>query len=338
MAKDNVVAVVNTGGTILSRFDPGMKGWVSSADVGHLLEKLPGGLQVPKLRVIEHSQINAYRMDSRTVYDLAKVVSELSRDPAIRGIVVVHGTASMEETAYFLELTNATDKPIVMTGAQRRFDDVGSDGPLNFYYAIRIAASDEAAGRGVLVTFDGTIHGARDVIKVHNQSLSAFGSRDGGAIGFVTSSTLSFLARPDRRLHFDVPSAISNVQLIKLVQDNDDLFVRACIEAKVDGIVLEGVGGGGVPDRAYDACCEALELRIPIVVVPRTTRGGIVTDGGGGGIGGGDYAHKGSSGNLLARGAIPAGYLSGLKARILLMVALGRSSEHEHLRSVFARA
>jgi len=332
------IAVVNTGGTILSRYDPDRRGWVSSASIDDLAGQVPRVREIADLQVRDVAQVNAYRMDNATALQIARAVHETASDPGVDGIVVVHGTASMEETAYLIELTAAGDKPIAMTGAQRRFDDVGSDGPQNFFYAVRVAASPEAAGRGVCVVFDGAIHGARDVAKVHNQSLAAFGGRDGGALGFVTSSKVTFLARPDRRLRFAVPARPTNVQLIKIAQGSDDLLVRACIQGKVDGIVIEGVGGGGVPDLVYDALCDAIDAGIAVVVVPRLPRGGIVPDGGGGGVGGGDYALKGSSGNLLSRGAIPGGYLSGLKARILLMVALAATRDRGELARHFAAA
>ena len=332
------IAVVNTGGTILSRFDADRRGWVSSASIDDLVGQVPKVREIAELTAIDVAQVNAYRMDNETALSIARAVAEAAASPAFDGVVVVHGTASMEETAYLLQLTVATDRPIVMTGAQRRFDDVGCDGPQNFVSAVRVAACPEAAGRGVFVVFDGSIHGARDVCKVHNQSLAGFGSRDGGAIGFVTSSQVAFLARPDRRLAFRVPSSPKNVQLIKLAQGSDDLFVRACLGAKVDGIVVEGVGGGGVPDRVYDALCDAIDAGIHVVVVTRLPRGGVVPDGGGGGVGGGDYALKGSSGNLLARGAIAGGYLSGLKARILLMVALANGSDRAALTRQFRDA
>lgn len=332
------ITVVNTGGTILSRFDAAKNGWVSSASIDDLAAQVPRTREIADLKVVDVAQVNAYRMDNETALSIARAVAEVAADPTVDGIVIVHGTASMEETAYLLQLTIDTDKPIAMTAAQRRFEDVGSDGPHNFFSAVKVAASPDAVGRGVCVVFDGAIHGARDVCKVHNQSLAGFGSRDGGAIGFVTSSQVSYLARPDRRLRFPLPSRPMNVQLIKLPQGADDLFVRACIAARVDGIVIEGIGGGGVTDPVYDALCVAIDAGIAVVVVTRLPRGGVVPDGGGGGVGGGDYALKGSSGNLLARGAIAGGYLSGLKARILLMVALAHGSDRAALADHFSKA
>ena len=299
---------------------------------------MPKVSELASLRVEQFSQINAYRMDTASALGIARCVAQQATEESVDGIVVVHGTASMEETAYLLELTVATDKPIVMTGAQRRFDDIGTDGPYNFLCAVRVASTPASAGRGVLVVFDGAINGARDVSKLHNQSLGGFGSRDGGPVGFVTGSQVTFLARPDRRLRFEVPSVAPNVQLIKLAQGSDDLLVRACIQARVDGIVIEGVGGGGVPDLVFAALIDAIQAGIAVVVVTRTPRGGVILDGGGGGVGGGDYATSGSSGNLIARGAIPGGYLSGLKARMLLIVALANTSDSSELARCFREA
>ncbi len=332
------ICVINTGGTILSRFNQQAGGWVSSAGVADLAAQLPQVAALAELQVFEHSQINAYRMDLDTVLGIGRLVNEVVKDPSCDGVVVVHGTASMEETAYLLELTVDTQKPVVLTGAQRRFEDIGADGPVNFLHAVRLAATPAARGRGVMVVFDGSVHGARDVLKIHNQSLNGFGSRDGGAIAFVTATRVTFLACPDRRAHFPVPPSAPNVQLIKVAQGSDDILVRACIASKVDGIVIEGVGGGGVPDAVFQGICDALAVGIAVVVVARLPRGGVIPDGGGGGTGGGDYALNGSSGNLIASGAIPGGYLSGLKARILLMIALASTRDRAELARIFDRA
>ena len=120
--------------------------------------------------------------------------------------MVTHGTATLEETAYLMDLTVATDKPIVITGAQRNFDEHDADGPRNLLYAVMVASSPEARGRGVLVALGGEIHAARDVTKVHTETLTCFAGRDGGPVGLVNKYGVTFLARPEHRIHLDCRS------------------------------------------------------------------------------------------------------------------------------------
>ena len=131
---------------------------------------------------------------------LRKVLS----DETVSGIVVTHGTATLEETAYLMDLTVATDKPIVITGAQRNFDEHDADGPRNLLYAVMVASSPDARGRGVLVALGGEIHAARDVTKVHTETLTCFAGRDGGPVGVVNKYGVTFLARPEHRIHLTV--------------------------------------------------------------------------------------------------------------------------------------
>ena len=233
------------------------------------------------------------------------------------GAVVTHGTATLEETAYLLDLTLGGDRPVVITGAQRNFDEADPDGPRNLLYAVKVAASPEARGRGVLAALAGEIHAARDVYKSHTESVQCFSSRDGGPIGRVTSYGVTFLATPERRIHLDVPRVEENVQLIRMAQGANDLLLRACVRERVPGIVVEATAGGNVNPPFYDGICAALEAGIPVIVATRVTAGAPHLGKG----------YRGSLASLLAKGAIPSGYLSGLKARILLMVALGETRD-----------
>ena len=323
-----VIAVVNTGGTIASRYDPKQNGWVSSASAEDLIRSVPGVEDIANVRLVEHSQVNGYRIDTETVFSLAVRLRELLSEPDIDGAVVVHGTATLEETAYLLDLTVGSSKPVVVTGAQRRFDDPGNDGPTNLLFAIHVAAHPGSTDRGVLVALAGEIHAARDAIKAHTQLTTVFTSRDGGAVGFVSATDVTFFSRPDRRLFLTVDHVKENVQLIKMAQGTNDLLLRACINGRVDGIVIEGFGGGHVNDGPFEAVCDAIAAGIPVVVATRVLVGRTH----------GEYVHPGSNRRLREAGAIPAGFLSGQKARILLMVALATTDDPAELKSIFARA
>ena len=326
-----LICIVNTGGTIASRYRPELDGWVSDATAAELVGAVPGLTDIADFEVIEHSQVNGYRIDTETVFSLAKRLRVLVLREDIAGVVVTHGTATLEETAYLLDLTVATSKPIVITGAQRRFDDSGADGPMNIFTAVKVAAEDASRDRGVMAVFDSRIFSARDVIKVHTHSLAAFGSRDSGPIGYTSRDQVIFFSRPERFLHFDVDHLKENVQLVKLVQGGNDLLVRACISGRADGIIIEGISSGHANDGPYSAICDALDAGMPVVMVPRILFGGNNVEGT-------QYAAPGSIHTLIQKGAIAGGYLSGQKARILLMVALAQTKDPTELRQFFARA
>lgn len=326
--KKPLVYVVGTGGTIASKFDPKLGGHTSAASAQDLVTAVPELNSVADIRVIEHSNINSALMDTPTAFGLRDTLRKVLKDNAVTGIVVTHGTATMEETAYLMDLTLGSDKPVVITGAQRNFDERDPDGPRNLLYATRVAAHPEAPGRGVLVCMGGEIHAARDVVKLNPETLTCFGSRDGGAVGRVSGQNVTFLAQPQRRIHLDVDHVKQNVHVIKMAQGSSDLFFRACVREKVDGIVIEGTGGGNVNVPFYEGACAALEAGIPVIAGLRLQSGAPHPGKG----------YRGSWQSLINKGAISSGYLSGIKARILLMVALGHTSDPARLREIFAQA
>jgi L-asparaginase len=323
-----VVCVIGTGGTIASRFDPALGGHTAAASTEELVAAVPRIGEIAQIEAISHSSINSALMDSATAFRLRDTIRNVLREPRVAGVVVTHGTATLEETAYLLDLTLGTDAPVVVTGAQRNFDEPDPDGPRNLEYAVRIAGDARARGRGVMVALAGDIHAARDVLKSHTESVRCFAARDGGPIGMVTAHGVTFLSRPEGRLHIEVDRIEENVQLIRMAQGANDLLLRACVQAAVPGIVVEATAGGNVNAPFFDGIAAALDAGIPVVVATRVAAGAPHLGKG----------YRGSLMSLLAKGAISAGYLSGLKARILLMVALAHTRERSGLAPIFARA
>lgn len=327
MAKP-VVHVVTTGGTIASRYVAKEGRVVAGASADELVASSPEISDIAEVRAVEHSNVTSDIIDTPTIVALGKRVRSLLERDETAGVVVTHGTATLEETAYFLDLTLGSDKPVVVTGAMRNLVDRDADGPRNLLYSTIVAAHPESRGRGVLVCFNGEIYPARDAIKVHANRLDAYAGRDGGAVGAVAKDGLIFFSRPERRLHIPVDHMKENVQLVVVAQGCNDLLVRACITARVDGIVVEGIGAGNVNLPCYHAICDALDARIPVVVGVRIFAGTPYFAKG----------HEASFRTMIERGAISAGYLSGVKARILLMVALAHTQDHGEVRNLFARA
>lgn len=323
-----LICVVGTGGTIASRYDATLGGHVSAASAQDLVSAVPELSRIADIRVVEHSNVNSALMDVKTAFGLRDTLRRALSDDAVAGAVVTHGTATLEETAYLMDLTLGSDKPVVITGAQRNADEKDADGPRNLLYAAMIAAHADAHGRGVMVSLGSEIHAARDVTKLNPEILTCFGGRDGGPIGAVTKHGVTFFARPERRLHLEVDRIAENVHVLKMAQGASDLLFRACVEAKVDGIVVEATGSGNVNLPFYEGVCRAIEAGIPVVAGIRVASGAPHFG----------KAYRGSFKSLVDAGAIPSGYLSGLKARILLMVALGHTSDRAELRQIFLQA
>ena len=320
--------IVGTGGTIASRYVAAKGTNVAPASVEDLAASVPGLSDVAEIRTVQHSNVTSDIIDTPTIVTLGRLVRKLLADDKTTGVVITHGTATLEETAYFLDLTLGSDKPVVLTGAMRNAVDPDADGPRNILYSTMIAAHPASRGRGVLVCFNGQIHSARDAIKVHANRVDAYASRDSGPVGAVTKEGLIYFSRPERPLHIAVDDMKENVQLLIVSQGVNDLLVRACITNKVDGIVVEGIGAGNVNLPYYHAICDALKAGIPVVIGVRMP-------------GGTPYfakGHEGSFRTMVEKGAISAGYLSGVKARILLMVALAHTSDLATIRALFARA
>lgn len=324
-----VICIVGTGGTIASRFDPAIGGHVSAASARDLVEAVPELAEIAEIRVVEHSNINSALMDTSTAFGLRDTLRKALADDAVVGAVVTHGTATLEETAYLMDLTLGSDKPVVVTGAQRNADEKDPDGPRNLLYAAMIAADPAARGRGVLAALAGQIYAARDVTKVNPEVVTCFGARDGGPVGAVSKyGGVSFFAMPQRRIHLEVDHVKPEVHLVRMVQGGSDLLLRACVQARVDGIVVEGSGGGNVNRPHYDGICAALDAGIPVIAGVRL-------------VSGAPHAGKGYPGSfqsMVNKGAIPSGFLSGLKARILLMVALAQTQDREAMREIFRQA
>lgn len=326
--KKPVVCVVGTGGTIASRYDAAIGGHVSAATAQDLVSMVPELRDTADIRVVEHSNINSALMDTATAFGLRDTLRKILQDDRVAGAVVTHGTATLEETAYLMDLTVGSEKPIVFTGAQRNADEKDADGPRNLQGAVMIAAHPAARGRGVLVALGSEIHAARDAVKVNPEILTCFGARDGGSVGSVTRQGVHFFALPQCRLQLEVDHLKPEVHIIKMGQGGSDLLFRACIAAKVDGIVVEATGGGNVNRPFYDGVCAALEAGIPVVAGLRLTSGAPHPGKG----------YPGSFQSLLAKGALSSGYLSGIKARILLMVALAQTRDRDELRRIFSIA
>ncbi|MBX3387358.1 MAG: asparaginase [Phycisphaeraceae bacterium] len=227
--------------------------------------------------------------------------------------VVIQGTDTIEESAFFLDLLVAGDKPVVVTGAMRGAEAPGADGPANLLAAVRLAASEQARGLGVLVVLNYDIHAARFVQKSHTALPSAFSSPMAGQIGVIAEGKPFLFTRVARNPTFKVPDkSPPPVALLKVAMGFDGRILKAAPDLGYAGLVVEAMGAGHVPADTAPLFGDVAK-RVPVVLASRAMTGPVFTN---------TYGYPGGEIDLIARGLIPSGYLSGLKARLLLALCL----------------
>jgi len=312
------VLILTTGGTIASRTDaPLIEGPV-------LVQAVPELLDHAEVSVEEFSVIGSSQMTPDHWLRLAKRVNAiLSEDAGLAGIVITHGTDTMEETAYFLNLTVKSERPVVLVGSMRASNEVSADGPANLVNAVRVAADEQAAGQGVLLVLNEDITAARDAWKTDNRRVQTFGASNVGHIGAVDPDGVRFLHRVlqphTTAAEFDVSEidALPDVFILSDFTGIDAAVVERFGRQKMDGLVVRTFAGGRM-SAGMLAGLEALAYRnLPIVVTSRVPGGRIVSAP--------DYPFP----------AIVANGQQDNKARILLMLALTETSDTKELQRIF---
>jgi L-asparaginase len=322
------VAVLSTGGTIASKHDPLKGGYLPALSGEDLIAAVPAIRKIAQIQVEQISNISSSDMTPEIWVRLAARVNALLADPAIAGIVVTHGTNTLEETAYFLDLTTKNTKPVVLVGAERPASDPDSDGPRNLLDAIRVASEPEALGKGVVVVMNGQINAARDVTKTNTNQVETFRSLEFGALGVVDTQSVRFYRSPLRRQTIAIDSGVHlpKVEIVMSYAGADGLLIRSVQgDGTVQGLVIAGLGLGGVPGAMYDVIKEARAKGIPVAISTRVPTGRIFSL----------SASKGSALSLRQIGCVLTDNLSPQKARILLMLALTQTHDPEALQKYF---
>lgn len=311
---DRTVAVLATGGTIASR-PSGDAGVIATAGGEELLAAVPGLDRVARVRVEEPFRVNSYDIGIDEMLALARRVRALA-DEGVDGIVVTHGTDTMEESAYLVDLLHDGDVPVVFTGAQRNAAEPDTDGPRNVLDAVRVATHPDARGIGAVIAMGGRIDAARDATKMHTRALRAFGSPGHGPLGEVWGGEVRISRRRVRATNLAGTHALERrVPLVKLTAGTDARFVRVAREAGDAGLVLEAFGLGNANREVAAEVGRAVAGGMTVVVVSRCPQGAVAPVYGAGG-----------GADLAAAGAVFGGDLSGQKARVLLMVALAAAA------------
>ena len=315
------VVVLATGGTIAGVGDPGKvagyKPGTLTAEM--LLWGVPEIDEVADIEAIQICNVNSDDITAEIWLTLAETINRMAADPDVTGFVITHGTDTMEETAYFLNLTVKTDKPVVLTGAMRPATALSADGPLNLYEAVCVAASEEAVGQGVLIVFSDRIFAARTMAKTSTYSVTAISAGETGCIGIVRDGTVYLYEHPSRKhtteSEFDVSGlkTLPKVSLLYFSVDADPELLRFAAEHS-DGLVIAGAGAGEFSEKWIEIINGLL---IPVVISSRIDDGVITKE------------------NLLCANTVAADTLSPQKAAILLRLALTGNVTQEYLEELF---
>ena len=332
-----LVWLLGTGGTIAQWGSPRLTfveyGTGEYLDVHQNLERIPEVQQFVRTKA-EHLWNVGSGIKTAELLPLAKKINGLMEDPEVAGVVVTHGTYSMEETTYWLHLTVKSEKPVVVTGTQRPPSAMGTDADNNLLDALILAGSPEARGKGAMLLFINEIQAAREVTKTNSHRLETFQSRELGLLGYVDSDLKVKFYRQSTRKHtyeteFDVSNLedLPRVDIIYAYQDSDSVAVGAFVEAGAQGIVLAGGGagggiggggGGGARAEGGQALQEARKKGIMVVATNRNGAGQMIR-----------------SSQQKQHGVIAGDNLSAQKARILLRLALTKTQDPEDIQRMF---
>lgn len=321
------VAIVFNGGTISMKVDPRVQAAVPSLSGEEIVAMVTGIEKYAYIESYNFSNVPSPFVTPNDMMKLSKYVKDLLDREDIDGVVVTHGTDSLEETAYLLDLTIQSDKPVVVTGAMRSSSELGYDGPSNLSAATCTAISEEARGKGVLVCMNGELNSASEVTKANSMSLSAFKSPGFGPLGIVDNNQVIFYRDNLTRHHIDTDIVESKVSLIKCVSGMDSRFIDFCIDQGDKGIVIEGMGRGNIPPKMVDGIKRALNKGVIVVLVSRCFEGRVLDT----------YGYTGGGKELRNLGVIFGDNLPGQKARIKLMLALGMTSNKEEIKEIFEK-
>lgn len=313
------VVVLGTGGTIAS--EGSERGAVASRDAGQLLAAADGlgGVEVEAHDVLN---VNSFLLGHRELRLVAEAVAAHAARPEVTGVVVTHGTDTMEETAFLVDLTHRGDKPVAFTGAQRSADQPDTDGPANLADAIRVAADPGARGCGALIVFGGQVLPAARTRKVHTLAPQPFAAADAGPIGRVDGLGVRVWARPLRPAALPLPTPgfdTTRVDVVPVHPGSDAALARAAVAAGAAGVILAGTGSGNGNHALVEWVAEATALGVAVGLSTRAAGPVVPIYGNGGAV------------SLVAAGAVTAGDLPLYHARLLwaLLLSAGRVPDRE---------
>ncbi len=320
------VALIFTGGTIAMKVNSKLQGAVPSVTPSELISTLAEVTEYDNLEPYEFSKLPSPSITPEKMYELKKVVDQYLADDNFAGVVIVHGTDTLEETAFYLDVVSTHDKPVVLTGSMKNASDLGYDGLTNLVSAIKVVMEPQSRGKGVFVVMNYSINAACEVSKTHTLNLDTFKSFEFGPIGIIDDDDVIYFRKQIQRKAYKLKNKYNELTyLIKVYAGMTGEMIDYYVENGAKGIVIEALGRGNVPAVMMDSIRNARRKGVEVVIVSRCI-GGRVLD---------SYGYIGGGKDLIKAGCILGGNLSGPKARILLMIAIENGYNHDALIDIF---
>lgn len=328
MAKPTIY-ILATGGTIAGSSSDGLNASYSSGTktVDALIAAVPAINDIATIKGEQVSNIGSQAMNNEVWLKLAKRVNTLLKSGKADAVVITHGTDTLEESAYFLNLVVKSKKPVVMVAAMRNSDSLSADGPMNLYNAVSVAANKQSANKGVLVVMNDEIHSAREVTKANTTAVNTFVSPNTGKIGTAYYGDVEFYTQSTRKhtansaFNIDKIQSLPRVDIIYNHANGTADFVEVAVKNGAKGIISAGVGNGNPYPATLDALTNASKSG---VIVAKGSR-----------VGSGEVLPKGEIDDI-QYGFVSTDNLNPQKARVLLMLALSQTNDIEKIREIFA--
>lgn len=317
------IQLIATGGTIAMSKDKNGKSIPAISGID-LLGNLAGIHQEVQWEVLNFSNVASCNMSPDRMLALSVEVQNLLKDPSLQGIIITHGTDTLEETAFFLDLIIDDPRPIILTASQRDSSETDTDGPRNLRNSLLIALDDLSIGRGVLVCFNEEIYAARDVRKVHTNQVNAFSSGIYGILGSIDGANVLWHRSAKPSVKFKKPTTLANVHICKIYTGMTDASLRFLKNSNIDGLVLEAFGRGNIPPNLVPIVEEIVSDGIPVAITSRCFTGNTAPA----------YGYPGGGADLERVGAWFAQDLSTEKTRLLLSLGLNSGLSKDELKEI----
>ncbi|MBU1275889.1 MAG: asparaginase [Proteobacteria bacterium] len=324
MAQLPLVVVVATGGTIAEKTGAG-GGAVPALTGDSLVAAVPGLDKVARIKVVNLCNIDSSQMTPEIWAKLSRAAEAELAKPEVAGVVVTHGTDTMAEGAFFLDLTLKSNKTVVFTGAMRDASDPSPDGPINILNAVRVVTSPQAQGWGVVVALNDYVNAARWAVKTQSTNPQTFDSGQKGYLGYVMTGLVERWHPRPARLHLPLPDKLPKVTYLTTFAGDDGALVRHAVDKGAKGLVVDGVGAGNVNAEVYKAIQYALGKGVKVVITTRVAHGGAWPI----------YGDQGGGLTMQKAGCILSRAFDGPKARLLLMLALANNTSPQKLAEYF---
>ncbi|MBG9367233.1 asparaginase [Streptococcus mitis] len=312
------ILALHTGGTISMQADE--QGRVSTNEKNPMVQ-IQAGLENVQLLSVDLLNLPSPQMTPTHMLQLFKTIKAYAHQ--VDGVVITHGTDTLEETAYFLDTMDLPPIPVVITGAMRSSNELGSDGVYNFQAAIRVAADEQARDKGVLVVMNDEIHAAKYVTKTHTTNVSTFQTPTHGPLGLIMKKETLYFKQAQERVRFDLEDIQGLVPILPVYTGMDGELLAMIDRSQLDGLIIEAFGAGNIPPLVAEKLEELVQAGIPVALVSRCFNG----------IAEPVYAYPGGGQDLANKGIYFVKELNAPKARLKLLIALNAGLTGDSLKA-----